>query len=74
MPLQAEAQKLNAQIDATTPDFKQATAAVPGLSAVAAERARTQVAQRAARKADNQPQLAALSDSHGKLYFSPRVG
>jgi MFS family permease len=61
LPLQAEARQLNAQIDTATPGFKQATAEVPGLSALAAERARTRIAQRAARKAGNKPQLAALA-------------
>ena len=62
LPLQAQARQLNAQIDSAAPAFKQATAEVPGLSALAAERARARIAQRAARKADNQPLLGTLAE------------
>jgi len=45
---------------AAMPAFRQATAEVSGLAELAAQRAKLRIAQRAARKADNKEQLAAL--------------
>ena len=59
-PLRAEADDLNKQLDAVMPDFRQALASAPGLDALAGKRAKTRVAQRAAKKTGNQERLAAL--------------
>ena len=59
-PLRAEADDLNKQIDAVMPAFRRASAEVPGLERLAAQRAKVRLAQRAARKADNKEQLAVL--------------
>jgi hypothetical protein len=59
-PLRAEADDLNKQLDAVMPTFRQALATVPGLEEVAGKRAKTRIAQRAAKKAENKDQLAAL--------------
>ena len=60
-PLRAEAENLNKQLDAVMPAFRQSLAEVPGLDEVAGSRAKTRIAQRAARKADDKPKLAALA-------------
>ncbi len=60
VPLRAEAADLNKQLGAIMPAFNQALAEVPGLELLAGERARTRIAQRAAKKAENKEQLAAL--------------
>ncbi len=59
-PLRAEAEGLNKQIDAVMPGFRKASADVPGLDELAGKRAKARIAQRAAKKADNKEQLAAL--------------
>jgi hypothetical protein len=59
-PLRAEAKTLNDQVSAIMPAFEQSLAAVPGLEELAAKRAKTRIAQRAARKADNKESLANL--------------
>lgn len=72
-PLREEAEQLNKQLTAALPAFHQALADVPGLDALAAERARTRVAMRSvkktvddanadeAKKSAAKTQLAALS-------------
>jgi len=60
-PLQIEATQLNTNLLAVMPAFLQAEKDVPGLAEVAAQRAKTRIAQRAARKADNKELLATLS-------------
>ena len=59
-PLQAESTQLNTNLLAAMPAFRQATAEIPGLAELAAQRAKLRVAQRAAKKADHQEQLATL--------------
>ncbi|MDB6153908.1 MAG: nanT 3 [Chthoniobacteraceae bacterium] len=59
-PLRAEAAALNAQVSAIMPAFEQSLAAVPGLEELAGKRAKTRIAQRAARKADNKELLGSL--------------
>ncbi len=59
-PLQADASQLNTNLLAAMPAFLQAEKDVPGLAEVAAQRAKTRIAQRAARKADNKELLATL--------------
>jgi MFS family permease len=59
-PLQIEATQLNTNLLAVMPAFLQAEKDVPGLAEVAAQRAKTRIAQRAARKADNKELLATL--------------
>ena len=59
-PLQIEAADLNKQVDAVMPAFRQALADVPGLEELAGKRAKTRVAQRAAKKSDNKELLATL--------------
>ncbi len=59
-PLRAEAEELNKQVDAVMPAFRQSLADVPGLEELAGKRAKTRVAQRAAKKADNKEALASL--------------
>jgi MFS family permease len=59
-PLRGEAEQLNKQLDAVMPAFHAATTAIPELDQLAAQRARTRIAQRAARKADNKEQLGML--------------
>ncbi len=66
-PLQIEATQLNTNLLAAMPAFRQATAEVPGLAELAAQRAKLRVAQRAARKADNKEQLAALGAKFSAL-------
>lgn len=66
-PLQLEATQLNTNLLAAMPAFRQATAEVPGLAELAAQRAKLRVAQRAARKADNKEQLAALGTKFSVL-------
>jgi MFS family permease len=61
VPLRVEATQLNSNLLAVMPAFKQAENDVPGFATLAAERAKIRVAQRAARKADNKEQLAALT-------------
>jgi MFS family permease len=60
-PLRAEAEQLNKRVDEIMPAFRTATSGNPDLDQLAAKRARTRIAQRAARKADNKEQLAALA-------------
>ncbi len=59
-PLQIEAGQLNTNLLAVMPAFLQAEQDVPGLAELSAQRAKTRIAQRAARKADDQEQLARL--------------
>jgi hypothetical protein len=59
-PLRAEAGQLNQQLDEIMPAFRAATASLSELDQLAAKRARTRIAQREARKAENKEQLAAL--------------
>ncbi len=59
-PLRDEATALNKQLDAVMPAFKQALADVPGLELVTSERAKTRIAQRAAKTAGNTEKLAVL--------------
>jgi MFS family permease len=66
-PLRDEATKLNAQLSSVMPAYREAVKDVPGFSSVAAERARTRIAQRNARKADNKPELARLAANFGTL-------
>ena len=60
-PLRAEATQLNTNLLAVMPAFHQAEKDVPGFATLAAERAKIRIAQRAARKAENKEQLAALT-------------
>lgn len=55
-PLQDEAKDLNQQVIGAMPAFQQATADVPGLKEVAAQRAKIRVAQRALRKNLDNPE------------------
>jgi MFS family permease len=66
-PLRDEAQQLNGQLAVVMPAFREAEKNVPGFAGLAADRARTRVAQRAARKADNKEQLAALGAHFNQL-------
>jgi MFS family permease len=66
-PLQVEAGQINSNLLAVMPAFLQAEKDVPGLAELAAQRARTRVAMRAARKADNKEQLAALATRFNQL-------
>ncbi|TAL05768.1 MAG: MFS transporter [Verrucomicrobia bacterium] len=66
-PLRAEATQLNTNLLAVMPAFHQAEKDVPGFAALAAERAKVRIAQRAARKADNKEQLAALAAKFSAL-------
>lgn len=59
-PLRAEAAKLNTQLDQAMGPFDQAVQSVPGLETLAAKRAKTRIAQRAAKKAGDTPTMAAL--------------
>ena len=61
-PLQDEAKQLNDQVDVLMPTFRQAEKDIPGLGDLAGARAKTRIAQRAARKAGDQTQLAALGE------------
>lgn len=67
VPLRAEATQLNKDLLAVMPAFRQAEHDVAGFGALAAERARIRVAQRAARKAENKEQLAALTTKFSVL-------
>lgn len=66
-PLQVEASQLNTNLLAVMPAFLQAEKDVPGLAEVAAQRAKTRIAQRAARKADNKELLATLGARFSQL-------
>ena len=66
-PLQLEASQINSNLLAVMPAFLQAEKDVPGLAEVAAQRARTRIAQRAARKADNKELLATLGAKFNQL-------
>ena len=66
-PLRDEAGQLNTNLLAVMPAFRQAVADVPGLAELAAQRAKTRVAQRAARKADDKDQLAKLGARFSQL-------
>jgi MFS family permease len=66
-PLRAEAGKLNAQMDKIMPAFEQATKDVPGLDALAADRAKNRIAFRAAMKAGDSNQVATLAGDFKKL-------
>ena len=60
-PLQIEAKNLNEQLVTAMPAYRQALADVPGLEEIAANRAKTRIAMRAAKKADAKAQLATLA-------------
>lgn len=66
-PLQIEASRLNTNLVAVMPAFRRAVAEVPGLGNLAAQRAKVRIAQRAARKADNKEQIAALGARFSQL-------
>jgi MFS family permease len=66
-PLRAEAVQLNTNLLAVMPAFLQAEKDVPDLAELAAQRAKTRIAQRAARKADDKDQLAKLTARFGQL-------
>jgi len=66
-PLRAQAGQLNTNLLAAMPAFHQAVAEVPGLAELAAQRAKTRIAQRTAKKADDQEQLARLAARFGQL-------
>jgi MFS family permease len=66
-PLRAEAVKLNTNLLAVMPAFLQAEKDVPALAELAAQRAKTRIAQRAARKADDKDQLAKLTARFSQL-------
>src|SRR6266567_4871131 len=66
-PLQIEASQLNTNLLAVMPAFRQAGKDVPGFAELAAQRAKIRIAQRAARKANNQEQLAALAAAFNQL-------
>lgn len=66
-PLQIEAGQLNTNLLAVMPAFRQADTDVPGFAELAAQRAKIRIAQRAARKADNKEQLAALAARFNQL-------
>jgi len=66
-PLRAEAAQLNTNLLAVMPAFLQAEKDVPALAELAAQRAKTRIAQRAARKADDKDQLAKLTARFSQL-------
>jgi MFS family permease len=66
-PLRDEADQLNKQLNAVMPSFRDAGKNIPGFATLAAERAKTRVAQRAARKADNKQLLANLGARFSEL-------
>jgi MFS family permease len=66
-PLRDDAAQLNAQLSAVMPAFRNAEKNLPGFTPLAAERAKTRIAQRAARKADDKAQLARLGAHFGEL-------
>lgn len=66
-PLRAEAAKLNGDLDKIMPAYKQGIEAVPGLEQIAVKRARNRVAFRAAMKAGNTNQTAALTADFKQL-------
>ncbi|MBI3853396.1 MAG: MFS transporter [Verrucomicrobia bacterium] len=66
-PLQVGAIQLNTNLLAVMPAFLQAEKNVPGLAELAAQRAKTRIAQRAARKADNKELLATLGTRFNQL-------
>ncbi len=66
-PLQIEASQLNTNLLAVLPAFLQAEQELPSLAELAAQRAKTRIAQRAARKADNKEMLATLGARFSQL-------
>ena len=66
-PLRAEATQLNTNLLAALPAFLQAEKDLPGLAELAAQRAKTRIAMRAARQAENKEQLAALAARFNQL-------
>jgi hypothetical protein len=66
-PLRDEALQLNAQLNAVMPAFREAQENVPGFAALTADRAKTRVAQRSARKTDNKELLAKLGAHFSQL-------
>jgi MFS family permease len=66
-PLRDEAAQLNSQLSAVMPEFRNAEKDVPGFATLAAERAKTRIAQRAARQANDKEQLARLAAHFNEL-------
>jgi MFS family permease len=66
-PLRDEATQLNAQLSAVMPEFRNAQKTLPGFTPLAAERAKTRIAQRAARQANDKEQLAKLAARFSEL-------
>ena len=70
-PLQDEAKALNQQFNTNAlPAFQQATAAVPGLLELAAQRAKTRIAQRGLRKAIENPATDDAKKAELKAQFA----
>lgn len=72
-PLQDEARTLNEQLLAALPAFKKAQEEVPGLASLAAERARVRVAQRATRKASEDPKAEETKKNEAKAQLGKLV-
>ncbi len=68
-PLQDEAKEFNTNLLQTMPAFRQAVADVPGLQAVAAQRAKIRVEQRALRKAMESPERSEAEKAELKTQF-----
>src|SRR5205085_3765854 len=66
-PLRDEAAHLNTNLTAVMPAFREAEKNIPGFAPLAAQRAKTRIAQRAARQADDKPQLAKLGAHFSEL-------
>jgi MFS family permease len=66
-PLRDEAAKLNQQLSAVMPSFREAEKDVAGFASLAAERARTRIAQRAAKQANDKDRMARLAADFGTL-------
>ena len=67
IPLRGEASLLNSNLLTVMPAFREAEKNIPGFGPLAAERAKTRIAQRAARKADNKELLAKLGAHFSEL-------
>ena len=66
-PLRDEAARLNEQLSVVMPAFREAEKNVAGFASLAAERARTRIAQRAARQANDKDRMARLAADFGTL-------
>jgi MFS family permease len=66
-PLRDDAAQLNTQLGAVMPAFREAEKNIAGFAPLAAERAKTRLAQRAARNANDKEQLAKLGAHFSEL-------